>query len=117
MTGVQTCALPICHNFGFVWRMLPDVTFDGSDSVAPQVTLTVRPRQNSGTQYGSADTPAVISANNYALSRTYNVQQFTGQVYTRIRGRQMAFKVDSTALGVAWQLGTVRIDIRADGRR
>ena len=105
------------HNFGFVWRMLPDVTFDGSDSVAPQVTLTVRPRQNSGTQYGSADTPAVISANNYALSRTYNVQQFTGQVYTRIRGRQMAFKVDSTALGVAWQLGTVRIDIRADGRR
>ena len=105
------------HNFGFVWRMLPDVTFDGSNSVAPQVTLTVRPRQNSGTQYGSADTPAVISANNYALTRTYNVQQFTGQVYTRIRGRQMAFKVDSTALGVAWQLGTVRIDIRADGRR
>jgi hypothetical protein len=105
------------HNFGFVWRMLPDVTFDGSNSVAPQITLTVRPRQNSGTQYGSADTPAVTSGNNYALTRTYNVQQFTGQVYTRIRGRQMAFKVDSTALGVAWQLGTVRIDIRADGRR
>ena len=105
------------HNFGFVWRMLPDVTFDGSDSVAPQITLTVRPRQNSGTQYGSADTPAVTSANNYALSRSYNVQQFTGQVYTRIRGRQMAFKVDSTDLGVAWQLGTVRIDIRPDGRR
>jgi hypothetical protein len=105
------------HNFGFVWRMLPDVTFDGSTSVAPQVTLTVRPRQNSGTQYGSADTPAVTSGNNYALTRTYNVQQFTGQVYTRIRGRQMAFKVDSTALGTTWQLGTVRIDIRPDGRR
>lgn len=105
------------HNFGFVWRMLPDVTFDGSDSVAPQITITVRPRQNSGTQYGSADTPAVTSGNNYALTRTYNVQQFTGQVYTRIRGRQMAFKVDSTALGTTWQLGTVRIDIRPDGRR
>ena len=105
------------HNFGFVWRMLPDVTFDGSDSVAPQITLTVRPRQNSGTAYGSADTPSVTSANNYSLSRSYNVQQFTGQVYTRIRGRQMAFKIDSTDLGVAWQLGTVRIDIRADGRR
>ena len=68
------------HNFGFVWRMLPDVTFDGSNSVAPQITLTVRPRQNSGTQYGSADTPAVTSGNNYALTRTYNVQQFTGQI-------------------------------------
>jgi len=105
------------HNLGFVWRMLPDVTFDGSTSVAPQITITVRPRQNSGTQYGSADRPAVISGNNYSLSRTYNVQLFTGQVYTRIRGRQMAFKVESTGLGTTWQLGTPRIDIRPDGRR
>jgi hypothetical protein len=105
------------HNFGFVWRMLPDVTFDGSTAVAPQITITVRPRQNSGTRYGTADNPAVISDNNYALSRTYNVQLFTGQVYTRIRGRQMAFKVESTGLGTTWQLGTPRIDIRPDGRR
>lgn len=105
------------HNFGFVWRMLPDVTFDGSTSVAPQITITVRPRQNSGTRYGTADNPAVISDNNYALTRTYNVQLFTGQVYTRIRGRQMAFKVESTGLGTTWQLGTPRIDIRPDGRR
>lgn len=105
------------HNFGFVWRMLPDVTFNGSTSVAPQITITVRPRQNSGTRYGTADNPAVISDNNYALTRTYNVQLFTGQVYTRIRGRQMAFKVESTGLGTTWQLGTPRIDIRPDGRR
>lgn len=105
------------HNFGFVWRMLPDVTFNGSTSVAPQVTFTVRPRQNSGTPYGTAENPAVISDNNYALTRTYNVQLFTGQVYTRIRGRQMAFKVESTGLGTTWQLGTPRIDIRPDGRR
>jgi hypothetical protein len=59
----------------------------------------------------------VASANNYALQRTYNVQQFTPQVNVRIRGRQMAFRVESSDLGVAWQLGVPRIDLRADGRR
>ena len=49
--------------------------------------------------------------------RTYNVQQFTEQVYVRIRGRQMAFKVSSDTLGTAWQLGVPRIEVRPDGRR
>jgi len=105
------------HNFGFVWRMLPDVTFDGSTVAAPKVNLSVRPRQDSGTNYGVGNTPAVTSGNNYALSRNYVVQLFTGQVYTRIRGRQMAFKIESTDIGVAWQLGATRIDTRPDGRR
>lgn len=107
------------HNFGFVWRMLPDVTFDGSTVAAPKVTLSIRPRQNSGTNYGVGDSPAVISGNNYSspLTRNYTVQLFTGQVYTRIRGRQMAFKVASTDIGVAWQLGAPRLDVRLDGRR
>jgi len=107
------------HNFGFVSRMLPDLTFDGSTVAAPQVNLSVRPRQNSGTNYGVGDAPAVISGNNYSspLNHNYVVQLFTGQVYTRIRGRQMAFKIESTDLGVAWQLGATRIDVRPDGRR
>jgi hypothetical protein len=60
-----------------------------------------------------------VSGNNYSdpLVHNYLVQLFTGQVYTRIRGRQMAFKVLSTDLGVAWQLGATRIEIRPDGRR
>jgi hypothetical protein len=105
------------HNFGFVWRMLPDLTFDGSTVAAPKVNLSVRPRQDSGTNYGVGNTPAVTSGNNYALARNYVVQLFTGQVYTRIRGRQMAFKIESTDIGVAWQLGATRIDTRPDGRR
>jgi hypothetical protein len=106
------------HNFGFVWRMLPDVTFDGSNVPAPKVKLSVRPRQNSGSNYGVANTPEVISANNYSpLIHNYVIQLFTGQVYTRIRGRMMAFKIESTDLGVAWQLGATRIDVRPDGRR
>jgi hypothetical protein len=105
------------HNFGFVWRILPDITFNGSNVNQPSVTMTLRPRQNSGTPYGTADRPQVQSAQNYTSRNTYEVQEFDGQVYTRLRARQMSFRIESTGLGVAWQLGSPRIDIRPDGRR
>ena len=105
------------HNFGFVWRILPDVNFNGSTINNPAVTMTIIPRQNSGSAYGVADNPQVVSAQNYQAFPEYTIQQFTGQVYTRLRGRQMAFRIESTGLGVAWQLGSPRIDIRPDGRR
>jgi len=105
------------HNFGFVWRILPDVNFNGSYVNQPYCTMTVKPRVNSGTAYGQADSPTVQSADNYGASRLYNIQQFTGQVYTRLRGRQLAFRIESNSVGVAWQLGSPRIDIRPDGRR
>jgi hypothetical protein len=99
------------QSFGYVWRMLPDLNFTGSTGNSPSVTLTVRPRQNSGTNYTNADSPVVTR------TATIPIQQYTGQVYTRVRGRQMAFRVDSTDLGVAWQMGVMRIDVRPDGRR
>jgi hypothetical protein len=105
------------HNFGFVWRILPDINFSGSTATAPSITMTIKPRQNSGTPYGVAESPAVTSAQNYTNIHQYTVQEFTGQVYTRLRGRQLSFKIESTGLGVAWQLGLPRIDIRKDGRR
>lgn len=105
------------QTFGFVWRILPDINFNGSTVLAPSVTMEVKPRRNAGTPYGDADNPTVTSANNYAVQRVYTVQEFDGQVYTRLRGRQMALRVESTGLGVSWQLGSVRIDVRPDGRR
>ncbi len=105
------------HNYGFGWRMIPDITFDGSTVNNPSVVFTLRPRQNPGANYNTADTPTVTSAQNYQAQRNYTVQQFTQIVYTRIRGRQMAFKVSSDGLGVQWQLGVPSIDIRPDGRR
>jgi hypothetical protein len=105
------------HNFGFVWRIIPDVTFNGSYNASPTLNFTVLPRQNPGTAYGQDDNPAVVSAQNYQNQRTYEVQQFTEYAYVRMRGRQMAFKVQSTELGTNWQLGVPRIDIRPDGRR
>jgi hypothetical protein len=105
------------HNFGLVTRIIPDLTFDGSDVANPTVVFTVRPRQNPGANYGSSDSPDVVSVNNYSGQRYYNVQQFTQYVYVRVRGRQMAFRVGSNELGVAWQLGAPRLDVRPDGRR
>jgi len=105
------------HNFGFVWRLIPDITFDGSSSAAPTAYFTVRPRQNPGSNYGTSNNPSVESAQSYASTTTYNVQQFTQQVFVRIRGRQMAFKISSSDLGTQWQLGAPRIDVRPDGRR
>jgi hypothetical protein len=109
------------HNYGFVWRMLPDITFDGSDTTGstsdkPFVTFTVRPKQNPGSGYGVSTNPSVTSAQSYAGQTSYNVQQFTEIIYSRVRGRQMAFKVESNSLGTQWQLGVPRIDVRPDGR-
>jgi hypothetical protein len=105
------------HNFGFVWRLIPDLTFDGSNVNQPTAMFTVLPRANSGAPYGPSNNPDVVSTQNYQNQRTYAIQQFTQQVYVRIRGRQMAFQVSSSELGVQWQLGVPRIDIRPDGRR
>jgi hypothetical protein len=103
------------HNFGFVWRVIPDLTFRGSTATSPppRVMLSLKARINSGSDY----TTAFTDPTNVTRTATIPVEQYTGQVYTRVRGRQMAFRVDSSDLGVAWQVGAMRLDIRQDGRR
>jgi len=105
------------HNYGFVWRMIPDITFNGSYVNTPSATMSLLPRVNPGSNYGSTTSPALTSTQNYTSQRTYEVQQYTQILYTRVRGRQMSFKVQSTGLGVQWQLGVPRIDSRPDGER
>jgi hypothetical protein len=104
-------------SFGYVWRIIPDLTFDGSNAPFPTAQFSIKPRQFPGTNYGTANNPDVQSANNYLNQRTYNVQQFTPQVNVRIRGRQMALRVGSNTTGVNWQLGTPTADIKPSGRR
>ena len=104
--------------FAFIYRMLPDITFRGSASdSSPAVTMYLYPLQNSGSGYND---PLSVGGEAYAnVSRVAQVpvEEFTGQVYIRVRGRQLALKVESSNLGTQWQLGSPRIDIRADGRR
>jgi hypothetical protein len=104
-------------SYMFVDKMIPDVNFDGSESVAPEVTMQLLPRQNPGSGYNTAASPDVISANSYASTRTHTVQRFTDIIYVRGRGRQMAFKIESNSVGTQWQLGVPRLSIRPDGRR
>jgi hypothetical protein len=103
------------HNFGFIWRMLPDLSFSGSDpTTTAQLTLTLYPMQNSGSGTGTA-VPASVTQ---LTGASYLITEgFTGQVNTRIRGRQLILKASSNTLGTTWQLGATRIDIRPDGRR
>jgi hypothetical protein len=105
------------HNFGFVWRILPDLTFRGSSSANPSMVMTLYPLQNSGSGYNS---PLSEGGSAYATvqrTSTVTVEQYTGTIFVRVRGRQMAFKVGNNNLGDQWQLGAPRIDIRKDGRR
>jgi hypothetical protein len=105
------------YQFGFVWRLLPDLKFDGSTVAAPEATFELLPAANPGSGYGTAEGGDVVSANNYSATRQYKVQRYTQQVNVRLRGRQMALKVGSDGVGTQWQVGNPRIDIRADGRR
>jgi len=101
--------------FGFVWRMLPDLTFSGSDaSPTPEVVYTLYPMQNSGSGTG---TPATANVDKLTGAQYTVTEGFTGQINTRVRGRQLILKVGSSNLGTTWQLGSTRIDIRPDGRR
>jgi hypothetical protein len=116
--------------FGFVWRVVPDITFQNSvvspTGANPAVTMTLLPMQNSGSGYndptsvGGQSYAAVSSPGNQTVTaggKSYSIEQFTGQIYTRVRGRQMAFSVWSNQVGTTWQLGSPRMDIRQDGRR
>jgi hypothetical protein len=98
------------EQFMLTRRILPDVNFTNSTAAQPEITMTIRPKRFSGTPYtnDATDSQRVIET---------SVDQYTGQVFVRARGRQMAFKVSSDDLGVQWQLGSVRLDVRQDGKR
>lgn len=111
------------HNMAFVWRMLPDLTFNGStDGTTPALTMQLLPLQNSGSGYNnpksvggtSSDAQQAVTA-----TQTYpiDLDTYNGQIYIRIRGRQMAMRITSNQIGTQWQLGSPRIDLRPDGRR
>ena len=98
-------------NFVSLRRLIPDVTFVGSEAENPSVNMTLETRNFPGTDYTTTSTNAVTR------SATVPVEQFTSEVDIRLRGRSFAFKIASDATGVDWRLGTPRVDARSDGRR
>jgi hypothetical protein len=100
------------EQFMLTRRLLPDFNFTESTATSPTVTMTMRPKRFSGSAYANtaSDTQSVISS-------SATIDQYTEQVFIRARGRQMALKVESTGEGVQWQLGSLRLDVRPDGKR
>ena len=104
------------HNFGFVWRVLPDLTFENAENTPtgtlPSVSMTLYGLSNSGSGVTSSASQPVAKSSTYVIT-----EQFTGMIFTRMRGRQMIFRIGSNQVNTCWQLGAPRIDIRPDGRR
>ena len=105
------------HKFMLVSRMIPDVTFDGSTADSPVVSMSLSALQNSGSGFNDPLSESGNSGGSVTRTATSPVEKFTEQIFLRVRGRQVSFKVESTAQGVTWQLGSPRIDMRPDGRR
>ena len=99
------------EQFAFMRRLIPDMTFRDSTADAPSATMTLKVRNFPGGNYLDSDASSV------AKTASVPVEQFTEQVFVRLRGRSFAFRIDSSNTGVAWRLGSPRVDIRPDGRR
>jgi hypothetical protein len=98
------------EQFSFIRRIIPDLTFINSTD-SPQATMTLKMQQFTGSNYSSSNSGTVTQ------TATIPVEQFTTQIYTRLRGRQVTFRVESNKVGTRWSLGSPRIDIQPDGRR
>lgn len=134
-----------------VGRIIPDLTFTNSTpGTSPVITTTIYPRLNPGSNYQmNVDSPTITATNiptNEA--QAFPPEQYTGQpvtralltagqgqIYTRVRGRTIALRVDTgdvstlvtipgyplqvpaNSIGNMWQLGLMRFDVHKDGRR
>ena len=98
--------------FVYINRVVPDLSFNGSTNLSsPQATFTVKARNFPGADF--SDTPS----GDTIRTASSPVETFTNQLFLRARGRSFALRVESSALGAKWKLGSPRIDIRPDGRR
>ena len=99
------------EQFMFIRRMIPDITFSGSTEASPAVSFTLETRNFPGANFNETD------SNDVTRTATSPVEQFTNQIFVRMRGRSVALKIENSMTGVTWRLGSPRVDLRPDGRR
>tara|TARA_R100000654_G_scaffold21678_2_gene43665 strand:- start:8825 stop:11050 length:2226 start_codon:yes stop_codon:yes gene_type:complete len=98
--------------FSFIRRIVPDLTFIGSTSLsAPQAVFTIKSRRFPGADFSDTSSGTTVQ------TASAPVETYTEQLHVRSRGRSFALRVESTALGTKWKLGSPRVDLRPDGRR
>lgn len=98
--------------FSFVQRFIPDMSFQNSEVANPSVQVTITTRNFPGSPVLQTKTNIITQTGGTDLDEVY-----TPQVWTRLRGRHMSIRIDSTDIGVQWQVGSFRLDLRTDGRR
>jgi hypothetical protein len=104
------------ENYMFIKRVIPDLSFRNSttnNGSQPVVKFTIKPQDYPGGTIGSGDERNVQRDS----SATLNVNLFTEQVFTRLRARSVSLRIESDETGIAWRLGTPRLDVRPDGRK
>ena len=91
--------------------MIPDIDFQNSTAVLPDVNLTLDVKNAPDGTYSISQTDTFVKTQAAAVTAR------TEQLYFRLRGRQMRFKIESVDAGVTWRLGSPRLELRPDGRR
>ena len=86
--------------FMFMTGIIPDFSFKGTD---PSVDMTIK-----GRDYPLQDTSTLA---------TTTITANTTESHIRARSRHPVIRVESNGEGYGWRLGTLRIDVRQDGRR
>ena len=99
------------EQFMLLRKMIPDVDFRDSSAILPDVNIILDVKNAPDGTYSKTETDTFVKTQAAAVSAR------TEQLYFRLRGRQMRFKIESEDLGVTWRLGSPRLDIRPDGRR
>lgn len=97
--------------FMFATRVIPDLTFRNSTNATPTATLTIKARNFPGGAYFASDSDPVTK------TASLPVEQFTNELYVRLRGRSMSLRIESNQKDTAWRLGDPRLDLRTDGRK
>ena len=88
--------------FMFMSRIVPDFTFNGSQTDA-SANIVIK-----GSDF-PLETEATLSTSTITPSST--------QSYVRNRARHSIVRVESSGAGYGWRLGALRFDMRPDGRR
>tara|TARA_R110000868_G_scaffold273016_2_gene532246 strand:- start:560 stop:1363 length:804 start_codon:yes stop_codon:yes gene_type:complete len=99
------------EQFMFIRKMIPDVDFKNSTAILPETNITLDVKNAPDGTYSDSQTDAFVK------TQAAPVNARTEQLFFRLRGRQMRFKISSDELEVTWRLGSPRVDIRPDGRR
>ena len=99
--------------FAFIKRVIPDIDFIGSTTTAPSVTLDISVRDFPGQSSFAHTDAAPTNANKVSLQ----VYDYTKDIWIRLRGRQVAVRIGSDALGVQWQSGVNRLELQPDGKK